>query len=59
LIEQQEAQAPQPHFAETYAWLGDQYRKGGHTDEARAIWERGAALFPGDEKLGEKLAGKQ
>jgi hypothetical protein len=58
LIEQQEAQAPQPHFAETYAWLGDQYQKAGHTDDARAIWERGAALFPTDEKLQEKLAAK-
>jgi hypothetical protein len=59
LIEQQEAQAPQPHFAETYACLGDQYQKAGHIDEARAIWNKGAALFPGDEKLREKLAGKQ
>ena len=56
LIEQQEAQAPQPHFAETYAWLGDQYQKSGHPDDARAIWQRGASLFPADEKLKEKLA---
>jgi tetratricopeptide (TPR) repeat protein len=55
LIEQQEAQAPQPHFAETYAWLGDQYQKSGRADDARAIWERGAALFPADDKLREKL----
>jgi hypothetical protein len=55
LIEQQEAQTPQPHFAETYAWLGDQYQKSGRTDDARAIWQRGAVLFPGDEKLKEKL----
>ncbi len=59
LIEQQEAQASQPHFAETYAWLGDQYQKSGHTDDARAIWERGAALFPADEKLRERLGVKQ
>jgi len=59
LIEQQEAQTPQPHFAETYAWLGDQYQKSGRTDDARATWQRGAALFPADEKLREKLASTQ
>ena len=59
LIEQQEAQAAQPHFAETYAWLGDQYQKSGHTDDARTIWQRGADLFPADEKLRERLAVKQ
>ena len=56
LIQQQETQAPQPHFAETYAWLGDQYQKSGRTDDARAVWQRGATLFPADEKLREKLA---
>lgn len=59
LIEQQEAQTPQPHFAETYAWLGDQYQKSGRTDDARAVWQRGAALFPADEKLREKLSSAQ
>jgi hypothetical protein len=56
LIQQQETQTPQPHFAETYAWLGDQYQKSGHSEEARAVWQRGAALFPADEKLRSKLA---
>ncbi len=58
LIQQQEAQAPQPQFADTYAWLGDQYQKAGHADDARAVWQRGAALFPADEKLQTKLASK-
>jgi tetratricopeptide (TPR) repeat protein len=56
LIQQQELQPPQPQFADTYAWLGDQYQKVGRSDDARAVWERGAALFPADEKLRIKLA---
>lgn len=57
LIEQQETQAPQPQFAETYSWLGDQYAKAGRNDYARTVWERGAALFPNHEGLKNKLAG--
>jgi tetratricopeptide (TPR) repeat protein len=57
LIEQQEAQAPQPQFADTYAWLGEQYQKAGRADDARTVWQRGASLFPSDEKLRSKLAG--
>jgi tetratricopeptide (TPR) repeat protein len=56
LIQQQEAQSPQPQFAETYAWLGDQYQKAGRADDAKAAWQRGAALFPADDKLRTKLA---
>jgi tetratricopeptide (TPR) repeat protein len=59
LIEQQEAQAPQPHFAETYAWLGDQYQKAGRAEDAKAVWQRGAMLFPTNEKLRTKLASAQ
>ena len=58
LIQQQEAQTPQPQFADTYAWLGDQYQKAGRADDARTVWQRGAALFPTDEKLQTKLASK-
>jgi tetratricopeptide (TPR) repeat protein len=56
LEQQQEAVAPQPQFAQTYVWLGDQYQKAGRSDDARAAWQRGAALFPNDEKLQGKLA---
>jgi hypothetical protein len=56
LIQQQETQAAQPQFAETYAWLGDQYQKAGRPEDARAVWERGAALFPNDPKLRNKTA---
>jgi len=55
LIQQQETQTPQPEFAETYAWLGDQYQKVGRIDDAQAVWQRGATLFPADEKLRTKL----
>src|ERR1035437_6518469 len=56
LIQQQETQTPQPQFADTYAWLGDQYQKAGRADDARTVWQRGASLFPADEKLRTKLA---
>ncbi len=55
LIQEQETQTPQPHFAQTYAWLGDQYQKAGQSDNAKAVWQRGAALFPADERLRTKL----
>jgi tetratricopeptide (TPR) repeat protein len=59
LIQQQETQTPQPQFAETYAWLGDQYQKAGRADDAKAVWQRGATLFPTEEKLRTKLASAQ
>lgn len=55
LIEQQEAQSPQPQFAQTYLWLGKEYAKYGHVQEAREIWQRGAALYPNDKELRSKL----
>ncbi len=54
-IQQQENQSPQPHFAETYAWLGDQYQRSGHSDYAVTVWERGIGLFPNDDGLKKKL----
>ena len=59
LIQQQETQPPQPQYAETYLWLGNQYEKAGRTDEAQAIWERGARLFPQNENLTGKLVTAQ
>lgn len=55
LVEQQEAQTPQPHFAQTYLRLGDEYQKYGHADYAKQVWQRGAALFPEDRELRLKL----
>jgi tetratricopeptide (TPR) repeat protein len=55
LIGQQEAQAPQPHFVQTYVWMGDAYQKYGHPDYAQQVWERGVALFPENQELRNKL----
>jgi len=55
LVEQQEAQAPQPQFAQTYVWLGKEYEKYGHAAEAREVWQRGAALHPNDQELRARL----
>jgi hypothetical protein len=55
LMGQQEAQAPQPHFAQTYLWMGDAYQKYGRPDYAQQVWERGAALFPDNQELRNKL----
>jgi hypothetical protein len=55
LVEQQETQTPQPHFAQTYARLGDEYQKYGHADYAKQVWQRGATLFPEDLELRLKL----
>lgn len=56
LVEQQEKQPPQPQFAQTYVLLGGQYQKAGYADDAKAIWQRGASLFPDNNTLREKLA---
>jgi len=56
LIEQQESQPQQPHFARSYTWLGEQYRKAGYPDYAAQVWQRGAALYPSDAELRAKLA---
>jgi hypothetical protein len=56
LIEQQEAQPPQPQFAAAYLWLGDHYQKTGKSDYARATWQCGAERFPADASLKQRLA---
>ena len=56
LIQQQETQPPQPEFAESYVWLGEQYQKAGRNADAHSVWERGAFLFPGNDSLKGKLA---
>jgi hypothetical protein len=56
LVQQQETQPPQPQFARSYLWLGEQYQKSGQADYAAQVWQRGAALFPGNEELKNRLA---
>ncbi len=58
LIEQQEAATTQPHFAQSYLWLGEQYRKSGRTEYADHVWQRGAALFPSDPALQQKITAR-
>jgi hypothetical protein len=55
LMKQQEKQSPQPHFADTYFWLGNQYQKLGRPDYAREVWQRGAALYPDNRELQTRL----
>jgi len=59
LIDQQETRTPQPEYAQSYVLLGDQYLKAGYPDDARQMWQRGAALFPQNEVLQNKLASAQ
>ncbi len=56
LIDQQETRSPQPEYAQSYVLLGDQYLKSGYPDNAREMWQRGAAIFPNDQALQAKLA---
>ncbi len=58
LVDQQEAQSPQPQFAQTYAVLGDQYQKMGQPDYAAQTWRLGLQRFPTDAALQKKVAGK-
>jgi tetratricopeptide (TPR) repeat protein len=56
LIAQQEQQAPQSQFAQTYEWLGKQYQKAGQLTQAQQVWQRGAALYPDNQSLQNLLA---
>jgi tetratricopeptide (TPR) repeat protein len=58
LIQDQETKSPQPQFAQSYYWLGESYQKSGRSDYADQVWRRGAALFPNDPMLRQKLAGQ-
>lgn len=58
LIQQQESATPQPQFAQVYMWLGDQYQKSGASESAAQTWQRGAALFPDNTDLKNRVAGR-
>jgi len=57
LIQQQEGREPQ--FAQPYIWLGKEYEKAGQAENAAQIWQRGAALFPENKELQNKLVAAQ
>ena len=46
LIDQQETMPQDPHFAQTYLALGNQYQKMGKPDFAETTWRLGLAKFP-------------
>jgi tetratricopeptide (TPR) repeat protein len=55
LVTQQEATAPRPEFAQTYALLGEQYQAAGQPDKAAQTWQQGSALFPFNSALQQDL----
>ena len=57
LIDQQASQTARPEFALPYIGLGQQYQKLGQNDNAVQAWQAGAAKFPNDTTLQQKLAG--
>ncbi|HET6763232.1 MAG TPA: hypothetical protein VFH27_06160 [Longimicrobiaceae bacterium] len=58
LLEQQGTRADAPILAAPYLYLGDLYRRTGREADARAVWTRGAALFPQDPALRGRLSGQ-
>jgi hypothetical protein len=54
LIAQQEEGPAQPRFAQTYVFLGNMHEARGDPEKARAVWARGARLFPQHEELRNK-----
>ncbi|CAN5886499.1 hypothetical protein BH23GEM7_BH23GEM7_40810 [soil metagenome] len=55
LLAQQGERADNPGFALTYQYLGDLYLRRRRTADAVALWRRGAALFPENQALRERL----
>jgi hypothetical protein len=58
LLGQQGDRADFPDMAAPYVYLGDLYVRVGRPEDARAVWQRGAALFPENAGLAERLAGE-
>jgi vitamin B12 transporter len=56
LLAQQGQRADRPYLAIPYIYLGDLYRRAGREPDAAALWSRGAALFPDNDQLKERLA---
>jgi tetratricopeptide (TPR) repeat protein len=56
LVQQQQGQPQQPHFAQTHLWLGNMYTQIGEKDKALAAWQHGLALFPDDAELQHQIA---
>ena len=57
LVAQQGNRADRPHYAMPYLYLGDAYKRANREADARAIWQRAAALFPADARFQQRLSG--
>lgn len=55
LLEQQGTRTDFPEMAGPYVYLGDLYARIGRAEDANATWKRGAALFPHDPRLAERV----
>jgi tetratricopeptide (TPR) repeat protein len=55
LAEQQERGPSQPHYAETYLFLGNMQLDNGNKEKAKAAFERGLRYFPGHTGLKAQL----
>ncbi|MEM7231071.1 MAG: tetratricopeptide repeat protein [Planctomycetota bacterium] len=55
LRKQQEAGDPQPHFAETYLYLGNLYANQGKDDKAQEVYQRGLEIHPDSGSLKGKV----
>ncbi|HUF50910.1 MAG TPA: hypothetical protein VMN60_08765 [Longimicrobiales bacterium] len=54
LLQQQGGRSDQPHFALTYLYLGDAYRKAHRRADAHATYTAGARLFPDHAALQQR-----
>jgi len=55
---QEKATTPQPEYVRSYVVYGDYYQTIGNADAAKAVWQRGLALFPNDPALTKRLSGQ-
>ncbi|HEX2090866.1 MAG TPA: TonB-dependent receptor plug domain-containing protein [Longimicrobiaceae bacterium] len=55
LLARQGNRADRPVLADPYLRLGELYLRSRRRDDALEVWRRGAALFPGDERLRRRL----
>ncbi|MFY9345422.1 MAG: hypothetical protein WAT39_23220 [Planctomycetota bacterium] len=58
LLAVQGRQPPNPRHANTFLFLGNLYSQRGEFQKAAEVWARGAAQFPGDTSLRDKVRGK-
>jgi len=55
---QEKAATPLPEYVRSYVVYGDYFQSIGNKDAAKAVWQRGVALFPNDPALTKRLSGQ-